>query len=151
MKWLYFRMSGGEYCDDIYGVVEMDAEFADLLARGRTAVEACGAAFCPNRPEWYGDVVHPDGWYVGLTFAGVEDVMERMTAEERTALDRNERCCTAAAPPVITSEDERDTWYERIEGEKVSFDYRGVSFECRVRHLDHPYWAGTFSYEELGE
>lgn len=58
--YLYFHLPGGEYHDDMVGVVAIDAEFMSLIERGRKAVQACRAAFYPNDTgrSWFGDVCH---------------------------------------------------------------------------------------------
>lgn len=144
-RYLYFRMSGGEYCDDVFGCLELDSAFRELVAQGYGAVAACGRIL-NNKPgrTWLGEVEDYTFFrlltYTGLAAIGYDEVGETLVKTELLVSDK--------APPEDGSTIDGD-FYASGEGEKISFDYNGVAFKCYVKHQDHEYWAGRFSWEML--
>ena len=149
-KWMYFRMSGGEYCDDIFGAVELDQEFYELLQKGQEAVAACAATFYPERPHWFGDVSHLGGWWHALSYDGMERLIGLTDENGMDRLEVGERLLLDLGPHLEgATREQEEAWYVHIEGERTTFDYRGVVFTCRQKHQDHEYWAGSWTYAEL--
>lgn len=146
-RYLYFRMSGGEYCDDVFGCLELDSAFRELVAQGYEAVAACGRIL-NNKPgrTWLGDVEDYTYFqlltYTGLRAAGGEELLDALCKEEYLVSDKK-------PPEELHNLD--GEFYASGEGEKICFDCDGVALKCYVKHQDHKYWAGRFSYAWLSK
>ena len=142
MKYLYFRLSGGEYHDDMVGVVEISPEFLALVERGRKAVQACRDAFYPTQEylQWFGEVCHRSHLFSAFDACklyeecGIDD--EQMFDEGSVLLD--------TAPP----DDEWDG-RRRIENVVTTFDNQFIVFSCYAKHGEYQYVSGPIPYDAL--
>ena len=142
MKYLYFRLSGGEYHDDMVGVVEISPEFLSLVERGRKAVQACRDAFYPDDPSrpWFGDVDHSAYLFRAFDacklYCGIDD--EQLFDDGFVLLD--------TAPPA-------DEWdgRKRIENVVTTFDNQFIVFSCYAKHGEYRYVSVSIPYDALQE
>lgn len=135
-KYLYFWLSGGEYHDDLVGVVEITPEFKAFVERGRKAVEACREVFQGDAPRlWFGTVCALGGWY---------DALKCTDEEELRNLYINGYCFSDKAPPPSTEEG-----FARLDSTWTHFDYVAVRFVGTVKHVDHEYISCSVDYTEI--
>ena len=143
-RYLYFHLSGGEYHDDMAGVVAIDAEFMSLIERGRKAVQACRAAFYPNDPgrSWFGDVCHRAHLFSAFD---AYELYEECGIDDEQMLDEGS-ILLATAPPSVEWDGRKD-----IESVVTTFDNQFITFSCYAKNGEYKYCSGLIPYDALSQ
>ncbi len=145
MKYLWFKLSGGENYNDAYGCIALTPEFYTRADNMQRAVEACRALLTTSG-NWYGDVID----FFCFPLLRYDAMDAALTDGEKAEMSSTGYVVSSTSFPGNEGSVADMQWHYHQDAGKVEADYSGLAFTCRRKHYDdHTYWAGRFMWGEL--